>query len=220
MEIIATKRTEQGRKAKQLRKDRKIPVVMFGPDIESEALTIGLNEFVKVYREAGETQVIYVNVDGKKTPVLVKEVQYEPISDAIIHVSFYNVNLKEKTTAEIPVEVINEEGNPLIKSGEAMILVLITEITVEALPMDLPHAFEIDAATLKDYEHSITLNDLVFDRSKVELSGYEDLTEAVVKLERAQMEEEVEEVVDEAAAIEGIEATAEVVKEEEEETKE
>jgi len=208
MELKAEKREIFGKKNKLLRAERLLPAVIFGKGLESISIVVDYNAFVKVFKEAGETTVFDIVVDDKKHPVLVREMQPHHITSKPIHVSFYEVNLKEKITANIPVEIINEEENELVKSGEALVLTLLNEIEVESLPTDLPEDFVIDATKLVDMDSIITVADLEYNREKVEIV---DLAadEIIAKLDHAQMLEEEEEEVDEADAMADLEATQE-----------
>ncbi|MFC1722017.1 50S ribosomal protein L25 [Patescibacteria group bacterium] len=219
MQLAGQKREIFGKKTQKLRYENLVPGVIFGKGLESVPISIDLNSFIKLYREVGETSVVDLKVENEKHPVLIKDVQVHPVTSAPIHVGFYEVNLKEKITAEIPLEAKNEELNPLIKSGEAILLVLLNEISVESLPTDLPDNFVIDATKLTEIGDVITIEDLKYDKEKVEIVDIEP-DEVLAKLDYAQMleVEEEEEPVDEADAIAGIEATEEA--EETEETEE
>jgi len=216
MEINAQKRSHLGKKIKEIRDGSNIPAVMYGKGIESEPLMINSVQFTKTLREAGETSLVDLNItDGKKEKVLIKDVQLDPITLRANHVSFYKVNLKEKTNANIPVEIIGEETNPLIKSGEGIVLVLINEIEVEALPSDLPRKFEINIADIVTIGGGVTFGQLNYDRTKVEIIGHDD-EDLVVKIDQAGMAEEevVAEPVSEADAIAKVAATKELSEEE------
>ncbi len=208
MELAGKTRHVFGKKTKILREDKSLPAVIFGKGLESLSITVDYNDFVKIFKDAGETSVFDLVVEGKKHPVLVKEVQLHPVTSRPIHVGFYEVDLKEKINADIPVEVINEEKNALVKSGDAFILLLLNEVEVEALPTDLPERFVVDAAKLEDMDSTVLIDNLEYDREKVEIVGVEP-DEIVVKLDHAQMLEEEEEEVDEAEAVADIEATEE-----------
>jgi len=95
MQLNATKREARGKKAKGVRKERKIPAVIFGPDIDSVSITLGYREFLNMYRESGETTLVDISVEGTKEPyrVLVKEVQVNTVDYTIMHVGFHKVNL-------------------------------------------------------------------------------------------------------------------------------
>lgn len=183
--------------------------------MESKPLTVDLVQFIKVFREAGETQLVDLKQDSANDKVLIKDVQYHPVSLSPIHVSFHKVNLKEKISAPIPVEIIGDEENALVKSGEAMVLQLMNEVIVEALPTNLPQKIVVNVANLAAIDAAVTVAELDIDRANVEVVGAEP-EELVVKLANAQMAEEPEEevVVDEAAAIAAVEATQELTPEE------
>ncbi len=215
MELIAQQRQAFGKKTKALRRARLLPAVVFGKDVENLAVTVGAHDFAKVYAEAGETNLITLKVDTKDHNVLVKDVQYHPVTSSLLHVGFYEVDLTKKIRAEIPVEVIGEETNELIKSGEALPLVLINEITVEALPAELPNEFVVDVSGLVEVGAGITIAQLNYDRDKVEIIGHET-DELVVKLDYALQEETEEAEVSEQEALEKLEATGEAKAEDEE----
>ena len=215
MEIAAENRTQLGKKSKKLRLDRKLPAVVFSKGVESLPLTVDFNQFVKVFKEAGETTLVDLKHSGSSEKVLIKDLQHDPVTGNPIHVSFQKVNLKEKITADIPVEVVGEENNELLKSGEGLVLQLLNEITVEALPTDLPRKFEVDVSKITEVGVGLKISDLEYDRDKVELVDHEP-DELVVKIDKAEMEEEVEEVapVTEAELVAGVEATDELTPEE------
>ncbi len=214
MELTGEKRQKLGKATKSLKTEGLIPAVVFGKGLKSSSISIKNLDFVRVFDEAGETSLIDLKITGEQDEkVLVKDVQYNPVYGNIIHVGFYKPNLKEKTTAEIPVEIIGADKNPLVKSGQAMVLVLMQEIEVEALPTDLPHTFNIDITNLEKVGDGVTVAGLEYDKSKVTIKDLED-DDLVVKLESAQMaEEKEEEVKTEAEVIEGMEATAEKAEE-------
>ncbi len=212
MELIAEKREKLGKASKSLKKTGFIPGVIFGKGLESISITLTQVDVEKAYNEGGETTLIDIKMNGDSHKVLFKELQEDPISGKIIHAGFYKPNLKEKTEAQVPVEVIGEENNEFVKNGEAMVLVLANEIAVEALPMDLPHAFEVDVSNLQIGE-AVTASQLNYDSAKVELVDL-DPEDMVVKLDK--IEEQVEEAeVTEEEALEKIEATEETEEEKE-----
>lgn len=220
MQIQAEKREKFGKQNKSLRKERKVPAVVYGSGLESTPLVVDLVEFVKVYKETGETALIDLKFNGFDEKVLVKSLQVDPVSLSPIHVDFFKVDLTEKIKANIPVEVVGEENCEVVVKGEGMVLVLLNEIEVESLPQDLPQQFEVDVSNLQNIDDAITVNELNFDKEKVELMGVED-EDLVLKIDYAEMEEEPEEEeVSEEELIEGIEATAETAEGEGEETTE
>lgn len=195
---------------------------MFGNNYPSVNLTINEIDFLKMYSEVGETALVEVLVGSDSEKALIKDVQRHPVTNRPLHVGFYKVNLLEKITAEIPVEVIGEETNPLLKSGEGMLLMILNTIEVSCLPGDLPQHFTVDVSGITEIGDGFFINQLQYDKDKVTLTGDLDEEELILKIDYAEMQEtaEDEEAVEEATAISGLEATKEVKAEEESETTE
>ena len=189
---------------------------MYGHHFDSVPLTVDLHEFSKVYGEVGETALVDITYPNGAEKALIKEVQMHPVTGIPLHVSFYKVNLKEKITAEVPVEVVGEEKNPLLKSGEGLLLMILNTIEVQCLPTDLPQHFTVDISHIKNIGDGITIGELDYNKEKVELTGELEDDELILKIDYAEMQEEPEEgAVDEATAIEAMEATEETAEDEE-----
>jgi len=210
MKLTAKKREILGKKVKSLRRQGWLPAVVFGKDIESIPITLDKKEFEKVYREAGESTLVDVEIsdgEGPRRPsgqlhkTLISEVDLDPVSDGIIHANLQAVRLTEKITATVPLKIVGE--SPVVKSGEGMLLTLLDEVDVEALPQDLPAEIKVDISNLTEIDQGIAIKDLPVDRAKVELQ--QEPEELVVKIEHAEMEEEEEKEV----SVEGVEVTRE-----------
>src|SRR3989344_8738816 len=102
------KRTILGRKVKTLRREGQIPAHVFGHKVKTEHVQVAQAEFLKVFEKVGETGIIDFAVDGQKKPVLVKNVQVHPVTDAPLHIDFYQVNLSEKVKVNVPLEIVGE----------------------------------------------------------------------------------------------------------------
>jgi len=216
MQLEAQKREILGKKTKKIRKEGKVPAVIFGKGMDSVNLTLDYNSFNKVYKESGETDLVDIKIGNEKTKVLIKDVQFDPVSGRVSHVGFYKPDLTVKTEAQVPVEVVGEENNELIKSGTALALQLIQEIKVEALPEDIPHSFIIDVSDLNEIGSGLSVSQLNYDREKVSIPELSP-DETVVRIEETKVqEEELEEAaaISEEEAIAGMEATAEKSEEE------
>lgn len=185
--LNAQARTVVGRKVKKLRGEGVIPANVFGKGIKSESVQVVAKEFEKVYDEVGETGLVELKVGAKTHPVLVANLQLNPVSDTPVHVDFRQVDLKEKVTAKVPVEMTGEA--PAEKSGVGTAVLYINEIEVEALPTDLPEKFVVDVGNLADVDQAVLVKDLPVDRAKVTLKAEEE--SIVVKVEPPQKEEVV-----------------------------
>ena len=215
MELKAEKRSEIGKKSKKLSRTGKIPAVMFGKGLESTPLTLSYPQFEKVYKEAGESTLVDVKIDNESAvKVLISGVARNPVTDKLTHADLHKVNLKEHITATVPLNFVGE--SPAVKSGEGLLLTLIDEVAVEALPQDLPHDIKVDISGLTAIEQGIYVKELPIDHSKVKILHHEP-EELVVKIDYAEMKEEeapVEAVPTEAELVAKVEATEQLTEEE------
>ena len=189
--LIGQKRTVSGRKVKKLRQEGALPANIFGKKIKSEAIQVSLKDFQKTYKEVGETGLLSLVIESGKTKeeraVLVSNVQMDPRADTPKHVDFRQVDLKEKVTANVPVELTGEA--PAEKAGVGTAVLYVNEIEVEALPADLPEKFTVDVSGLTEIDQAVYIKDLSVDRKKVELKA--EAETIVVKVEPPQKEEVV-----------------------------
>lgn len=185
--LKAEARKISGRKVKNLRKEGILPGNISGKKIKSEAVQVILKDFEKVYKEAGETGLLTLEIGKEEKPVLIHNLQVNPVSEALVHVDFLQVDLKEKVEAGVPVELTGEA--PAEKQAIGTVVQHLNEIRVEALPMDLPEKFVVDTSELTEVDQSIMVKDLKVDRSKVDIKTGPD--EIVVKVEPPQKEEVV-----------------------------
>lgn len=201
-------------KLNQLRREGVIPGNVYISGKDSVAIKFSEKKFIKLYQEAGDTSLVYLSVDqdSQEKPTLIDEVQVNPVTEQVLHVSFKEVNLKEKIEAEVPVEIVGE-----FDVKESVLVQVRNSVVVEALPSDLPEKFVVDVATLTEIGQSISLSDLDFDKTKVslvEVEADEDWEKPVVIVQeqREEIEEEVEEIETELISKDG-EETKEAVEE-------
>lgn len=185
--LKAEDRTVLGKKVKNLRKDGLIPGHVFGNKTQVEHVSVNGIDFLKVFKVAGETGLVDLKIGEEKVrPVLIREIQHDPVKGGLLHVGFYAVNLKEKVKVPIPIVLVGEEPES-VHMGEAVILQNIHEVEVEALPTDLVEHIEVDISPLKNIDDAILVSQLNYDREKLTVLAGED--EVVVKLDTAVTEE-------------------------------
>lgn len=204
--LSAEKRKILGRKVKKLRQTGLLPASLYGKKIKSLALQVNTKDFLAVYKQAGETNLVELTVDKGNQPhaILISNVQYHPVASTPLHVDFRQVDLKEKVQVAIPIEIIGEA--PAVAKGGVLVHIL-NEINVEALPTDLPDKFVVDVSKLEEIGQTLSVKDIKADRNKVKLL-VEDEEQLVVKVEEP-AKEEVEVKPVEAAPAEGEAAAAE-----------
>lgn len=185
--LNAQKRDLIGSKVKNLRKSGITPAVVFGKSVESLALAVNAVEFLKVYKQAGETSLIWLKIDGetKERPTLIKSMSFGPVKNEVLNIDFHQVNLKEKVTAFVPVELIGE--SELIHSGQAILSQNLNEIEVECLPTDIPEKFDIDTTLLKEIGDNLKVSDI---KTTPEVEIKTDIDSIIVSLSEPQKEEE------------------------------
>lgn len=201
MEVLkAKKRNLLGKKVKRLRVRGGIPAVLYGKNIKSEPILLDSKEFSRIYAHAGESTLVDLEVEGgSPKKVLITEIQKDPLSDAIIHTNLRVVDLKEKITAEIPIEIIGESS--VVSTNQGILLQLIDKIEVTCLPTDLPSAIRVDISGLTKVGDLFLVRDLNIDRKKLEIN--EAPEEPVLKIDYPEMAEE-EVVVTEEEAVAGV----------------
>jgi large subunit ribosomal protein L25 len=205
--LRAQKRTVFGKKVKQMRREGILPGIIYGKGMASIPVNFSLKDFEQLYKIVGGTNYFEIVVEDESFPVLVKQVAVHPLSDLPLHIDLYKVDLKQKVSAKVPVLFSGE--SEFIKSGQGMLLELISEIEIEALPADIPSNFTVDVSGLMELDSALTVGDITVPEG-VEIKL--DRSELLCKVDVPQMVEVVEEVV---APVEAeAEAGAEVKEEE------
>jgi large subunit ribosomal protein L25 len=160
---------------------------VYGAHQESTPITIDARAFAKVLREAGEATIVSLSGLGAALPTLIHEVDLDPITNHPRHVDFYAVTKGEKVEVKIPIEFVGTSA--AVEAGANLVKVLY-ELEVEADPMSLPHAIEVDISVLAALGDKIHAADIKLP------SGITLVTvpEEVVALVQEVVEEKVEEV--------------------------
>lgn len=199
LKLNADKREITGRKVKSLRKAGILPANIYGKDVKSVSIKLPLKDFNTIYEKAGETSLIEISLGNSKKSVLISDVQIDPISAYPIHVDFKEVNLKEKVNATVPVEL--QGTAPAETQGLGTLVQQVSELEVEALPLDLPENLVGDVSGLDTLESRLLVKDLKYDKTKVKVDAEPDLVVALIQ-------EAVEEVEPVAVPAEGTEEQA------------
>ena len=198
MDLAVQKREILGRKVKELRQQGMIPAELYGRGIDNLHLAVPEKDFNKVFREAGENQVINIVIEGAKRPVLIYEVARDHLTDEILNIDFYQVKMDEKLQIKVPVEFIGE--SPAVKAGNILVKA-IQEVEVEALPGNIPQSFVVDLSKLAEVGQDFHIKDLPAVKDVRILLG----PESVIATIQAPMTEEEEKALEEKA-VPGVEA--------------
>lgn len=204
--LAAEKRTVIGKAVKALRRKGFLPAVMYGRKEDSQSISVPVKDFGKVLQAAGESTLITLSLAGKEHNVLIHDVLLDPLTEKPLHADFLAVEMDKTLETEIPLEFIGE--SPAVKNEGGILIRVMHEVEVSALPKDLPHTIIVDVLRLARVGDRITLGDLKLS-SGVTLIG--DPGEVVALVESPRSEEELKALETAEPAM-----TAEVVTEREE----
>lgn len=179
IELNAQPRTVLGRKVKRVRASGFVPAVLYGKGQESLSLQVPLKEFEKVFKAAGESTLVYVNVDGTSFPTIIHEVARDRVSGRLIHADFFKVRLDEKIKADIPV--VFTGVSLAVKDLGGVFVRNVNELEVEAFPQDLPHEISLDISKLVQFGDQIFVKDIDLGPDVKVLAHAEDIIATIQK---------------------------------------
>ncbi len=217
IELQATVRKSVGNgPARVLRRAGQIPAVLYGRKIEPVLLSVNAKDLEQILKKGSFGQFILTLViqNGKKMtkPAIIKELQTHPVSGSLIHIDFYEVDMKRQIKVMVPVVTTGKSVG--IEEG-GLLNIVRRELEVFCLPGDIPEAIEIDISEL-GIGDSIHLEDLPLGEN-VEVVTDVNFTVVTVlspKVEEEVVEEEEEELEGEEEGAEGEAAEAEAEPEE------
>jgi len=151
MKVVAFERNLQGTGAsRRLRNSGKTPGIVYGAAVDPQLIELDHNAlWHALKKEAFHSSILDLEVAGKSQPVLLRDVQYHPFRQLVLHVDFQRVDPNKKLHTKVPVHFMNQETNPAVKLGGAIISLLLTEVEIECLPADLPEFVELDLAKVE-----------------------------------------------------------------------
>jgi large subunit ribosomal protein L25 len=187
--IVAEPREVTGKKVKQLRREGYVPAIIYG-QAEPVSIQIETLPLRRALRVAGMTQLATIDVDGKMYTVLAREIQQHVTRRDILHVDFFEVDMKSTITSEAEIITIGE--SPTVESGEGMINVTLYSVEIECLPDDLISSLEVDLGLIQTTDDAIYVSDLVAPKGVTILTDPETQI-ARFEFSRADIEEEEEE---------------------------
>jgi large subunit ribosomal protein L25 len=151
MKVVAFERSLQGTGAsRRLRNSGKTPGIVYGADKDVQLVELDHNAlWHALKKEVFHSSILDLEVGGKPQQVLLRDVQYHPFKQMVLHVDFQRVDSKKKLHTKVPLHFMNQESNPAVKLAGAVITHVINELEVECLPGDLPEFLEIDLAKIE-----------------------------------------------------------------------
>jgi large subunit ribosomal protein L25 len=199
--LAVEKRKVLGKKVHKLRKEGLFPANIYGKGVKSVSVQVPYKEFEKVYKEAGETGIVDIDIAGEVRPSLIHNVQQDYYKHVLLHADFFQVNLKEKVKAMIKIVTVGEPKAVSEKLG--LLMQTLNEVEVEALPTDLPEKVEINVESLAALDAQVTVGEIKVPTGVTILT---DASQVVAKIGSLISKEAAEQAAAEAAAAEAAKA--------------
>jgi len=183
---VSSRTPEGSRAARRLRRSGRVPGVIYGGD--GEPLSFDVDERELRHALAGAGAVIDVSIDGAGSlPVVLKDAQRHPVRGQTVHVDLLRVRLDQAIQAVVPLELLGVDDAPGVKAGGGVLEHIIREVTIEALPNNIPESLSYDVSEL-DIGDSVTLAAVVAPEGVAIVDDPEE-TIAILSAPRLQNEE-------------------------------
>lgn len=157
--LDAEKRDVIGKKVKALRREGKLPAVVYGQNIEPMPITLDTKQVIQVLKVVGANTLISIKVGKEEFLALVRDIQREVITRDLLHLDFQAVSLEETITTFLPVVMVGE--SPAVTELEALLILSMDELQIEAKAKDLPDTISVDVSGLVEIGDNILVKDLV-----------------------------------------------------------
>ncbi len=189
-EISAKQRTDIGKHLNSLRKEGILPAVLYGTKVPATPLSVSAKEFKKVFLAAGETSLVTLNVEGGEAyNVLIHDVAKDPMTLAPIHADFYAVRMDRPIEAKVPLAFSGEA--PAVRNEGGILVKVLHELEVKALPKDLPHEISVDISRLEKIGDKVHVSDINLPPG---VSTHAPAEEVVALIEPPRSEAELEDL--------------------------
>ena len=176
-------RDSVGKKStKEMRKEGKVPSTLYFKGEEPESIAV---EKLKLYQALKSDQRIYeVELKGESQYVMVKAVQYHPVTDEILHLDFMRVRRSEKMTISVPLVLV---GKPIGVTEGGILSQVLNQIEISCFPTNVPEQIEINIDDM-ELNSSISIADVSYDDDEVEIISAEDINVASIAAPAAEEE--------------------------------
>ncbi|MGI6251725.1 MAG: 50S ribosomal protein L25 [Anaerolineaceae bacterium] len=198
--IKAEKRKVTGKKVAQLRREGKLPGVVYGRHLEKTIpIQMDAHSTSLILGKLTGSSLLTLDFAGEKLNVIVRDRQRDVIFGRLMHVDFLAVSMTEKLRTTVGIELVGEA--PVLKLMECFINQGLQNLEIEALPADLPERIEVDVTGIETADDIITVGDLKLG-DKVEVLTPADEVVASVGFAAVEPEPTEEEVSDEPEVLE------------------
>jgi large subunit ribosomal protein L25 len=178
MSTLEITKREDGSNLSDIRKQGSIPAVFYGRKQPSTSISIKLKDFEKIFKSDGESSVITLSGEGiPNIDVMIHDVNRDPISNLPIHVDFYAIEKDKKIKYHVPVEFNGVA--PAVKEHGGILVKVLHEIEIEALPQDLIHVVNVDISSLVDFDSQITADSIILPKNVTLITKGDEIVASV-----------------------------------------
>ena len=165
MKFVAFERAKQGTGAsRRLRITGRTPGIVYGGKGQPQLIELDHNAlWHALKKEAFHSSILDMEINGTSAQVLLRDVQYHPFKQLVLHIDFQRVDANTKMNKKVPIHYSGEEASPAVKADACLINHVITELEVSCLPADLPEFIAVDLSGLKKGT-SLHLNDITLPK--------------------------------------------------------
>ena len=182
---IETRESIGKKSTKAIRRDGKIPSTLYFKGDEPESIAI---DKIKLYQALKSDQRVYeVDLGGESQYVMVKAVQYHPVTDEIIHLDFMRVRRSEKMTISVPLVLV---GKPIGVVEGGILSQALNQIEISCFPTNVPDQIEVNVDKM-ELNSSISIADVSIDDEEVEILSSSEINVATITAPSAEKEEAV-----------------------------
>jgi large subunit ribosomal protein L25 len=201
--VVAEPRADQGKGAsRRLRREGKIPAVVYGGKDAPLSISISSNEMFKHLKiEAFYSHLLTLKIGSESQQIVLKDLQRHPVSGFAIHADFQRVLADKPLHMHVPLHFKGAEIAPGVKTGGGIVEHQLNQVEVECLPRDLPEFIEVDLSSL-ELNESVHLSQLKLPEgvALLQLKHGNDQSVASIHLPRGAIEEEAAQATEAAAS--------------------
>lgn len=161
----------------KVRSDGKIPAVFYGPKEKSTPISVAEGEFKKVWKVAGESSIIVLKHGDAEHEALIHEVDTHPVSGAPLHADFYVIEKGKKLQVSVPLEFVGV--SPAVKDLGGLLIKVMHELEIEAMPKDLPHDIKVDISSLAALDSQLLVKDIKLPEGVTMIANPEEVVAAI-----------------------------------------
>jgi large subunit ribosomal protein L25 len=171
MKFVAFERAKQGTGAsRRLRNTGRTPGIVYGGQGQPQLIELDHNAlWHALKKEVFHSSILDMELNGQSSQVLLRDVQYHPFKQLVLHIDFQRVDANTKMHMKVPLHYSGEENSPAVKTDACLVNHVITELDISCLPADLPEFIAVDLSSLKKGS-SLHLNDITLPKGVTALT--------------------------------------------------